>query len=49
MMFARKKYEHCVGSDVETDVFGVLIEGEARLTWTSSVSGFSRFDIVFSS
>ena len=47
MMFARKKCEHCVGPDVEIGVVGVLIEGEAQLTWTGSVIGFSGFDIVF--
>ena len=47
-MFARKKCEHRVGPDVEIGVSGVLIECEAWLTWTGSVSGFSGFYVVFS-
>ena len=45
MTFAGKKCEYCAGSHVEIGVVGVLIECEARLTWTSSVSGFSGFDV----
>ena len=48
MMFSRKKCEHCVGPDVKFGVVGVLVEREAWLTWTGSVSGFSGFDVVFS-
>ena len=48
MMFAGKKCKHCVGSDVEICVAGVLIECEAWLTWAGNVSGFCGFDVVFS-
>ena len=48
MMYARKKCEHCVGSDVH-GVVGVFIECETWLTRTGSISEFSGFNIVFSS
>ena len=49
MMFARKKCEHCAGLDVVICVVGVLIECEAWLTWTGSISGLSGSDIILCS
>ena len=48
-MHAGQKLEHSVGLEVIFGVFGVVIEGEARLTSrTGGICGLSGSDIVLS-